>query len=213
MLDPTRKDKWYGVVGWSPDWIRSCKADVKKLWNTTYKNKEAVITTSMEPPAKKPRNSVEDAIVKQMLSITRAAPEDELTKYLREPCSEPGTDILQWWKVIHNHKHLNKYNMFYLIMTFKIFTSVLFKINKGNYPNLSKMAKDYLSIFGTGVPVERLFSSATDTLTHRRYSLKPSTINECLCLKSWYKLQAGDVLHNQLAVAVKEMILGDDDAE
>lgn len=71
------------------------------------------------------------------------------------------------------------------------------------------MAKDFLSIFGTGVPVERLFSDATDTLTHRRYRLSPSSINECLCLKSWYKLKKGSGLHNDLATALKEMILGD----
>lgn len=71
------------------------------------------------------------------------------------------------------------------------------------------MAKDFLSIFGTGVPVERLFSDATDTLTHRRYRLSPSSINECLFLKSWYKLQKGGGLHSDLATALKEMILGD----
>ncbi|CAG8848217.1 17511_t:CDS:2, partial [Gigaspora margarita] len=48
--------------------------------------------------------------------------------------------------------------------------------NKPKYPNLSKMAKDYLAIPGTSVPVECIFSSSTDLISAKRYSLNPDTI-------------------------------------
>lgn len=52
----------------------------------------------------------------------------ELDTYLSSKRAEKGTDILNWWK---NHE--------------------LF------YPNLAKMARDYLSIQATSVASERVF--------------------------------------------------------
>jgi hypothetical protein len=79
------------------------------------------------------------------------------------------------------------------------------------YPNLSKMARDYLAIPGiliflhsaylrldllisnkpiiiaTSVPIERVFSGGTDLINQRRCSLEPKTIRICMCLKSWLR--------------------------
>ncbi|CAB5389650.1 unnamed protein product [Rhizophagus irregularis] len=62
--------------------------------------------------------------------------EDELEEYLRKPAVNFKTDPLQWWKA-----------------------------HEATYPHLAKMARDYLAIPGTSVPVERIFSDTEDDET------------------------------------------------
>lgn len=59
------------------------------------------------------------------------------------------------------------------------------KIHETEYPKLSKMAQDYLSIMSTSVPCEQFFSIAGKQVTQTRNRLHPNTIRACLCLKSW----------------------------
>jgi hypothetical protein len=59
------------------------------------------------------------------------------------------------------------------------------KIHTIEYPKLSRMAKDYLSIMSTSVPCEQFFSIAGKQITQTRNRLHPSTTRACLCLKSW----------------------------
>lgn len=49
------------------------------------------------------------------------------------------------------------------------------------------MAKDFLAAAGTGVPVERLFSSGPDVISNKQQSMKPETIQMRVCLKAWLK--------------------------
>ncbi|CAG8446528.1 17985_t:CDS:2, partial [Dentiscutata erythropus] len=72
---------------------------------------------------------------------------DELVKYLQEPLVNCNIDILTFWK-----------------------------LHEKDYPNLSKMARDFLAIPGTSVPVERIFSNSADLISSKRYSLNPETI-------------------------------------
>jgi hAT family C-terminal dimerisation region len=58
-----------------------------------------------------------------------------------------------------------------------------------DYPNLSKMALDILSIPAMSASIERLFSSANMTVSDRRNRLTPDTIEMIECLKSWQKLK------------------------
>ena len=53
------------------------------------------------------------------------------------------------------------------------------------YPNLSKMARDYLAIPATSTSSERLFSSGKHLISDTRNSLSSRTIQACQCLKSW----------------------------
>lgn len=50
------------------------------------------------------------------------------------------------------------------------------------------MARDYLAIPATSVPVERAFSCGTDLITPTRCRLSDDTIRACMCLKSWWKM-------------------------
>ena len=57
---------------------------------------------------------------------------DELREYLSKPRAPSSEDILKWWRA-----------------------------HETEYPTLSKMARDFLSIPATAVPAERLFSTAS----------------------------------------------------
>ena len=59
------------------------------------------------------------------------------------------------------------------------------KAHEMEYPSLSKLAQDFLSIMATSVPCEQLFSIAGLTITKSRNRLSGNSAREILCLKSW----------------------------
>ncbi|CAG8761560.1 7427_t:CDS:2, partial [Funneliformis caledonium] len=48
--------------------------------------------------------------------------------------------------------------------------------HKETYSQLASMAQDFLSIPGTSVPVERIFSGGVDLITKKRSSLNQESI-------------------------------------
>ena len=57
-----------------------------------------------------------------------------------------------------------------------------------SFPNLSKMAIDYLFIPAMSTDAERLFSSCKITLTDRRNRLGDDVLEAIECMKSWLKI-------------------------
>ena len=53
------------------------------------------------------------------------------------------------------------------------------------YPALSRMAKDFLSIQASSVASERSFSTSGLTIKQQRESLKHETVRRYMCLRSW----------------------------
>jgi hypothetical protein len=49
------------------------------------------------------------------------------------------------------------------------------------------MAKDVVSVHGTGVSVERFFSSGPDLLDPKRQRITAESVRKCLALKAWIK--------------------------
>lgn len=84
--------------------------------------------------------------------------DQEIEDYLESPVEHEETDILLWWK-----------------------------INCSKYPTIAKMAKDYLSIPATSVPVERVFSESGSVLTPKRCNLSKEKVNALVCIKLWMK--------------------------
>lgn len=83
----------------------------------------------------------------------------ELEIYLYEPIESFSVEPLEYWRR----------------------NSFRFKI-------LSKMARDFLAIPATSVPIESVFSKAADLVTKKRNRLSPDSIKEIMCLNSWLKL-------------------------
>ena len=82
---------------------------------------------------------------------------DEIQSYFSLSTVDEKTDPLQWWKV-----------------------------NTSQFPHLSQMARDYLSIPATSVPSEQSFSVGKNLITDKRNCLAGKTIRICMCLKSWW---------------------------
>ncbi|XP_073729765.1 E3 SUMO-protein ligase ZBED1-like [Misgurnus anguillicaudatus] len=74
--------------------------------------------------------------------------ENEVNNFLREQPPSLDTSALDWWKA-----------------------------NASRFPRLSRLAKGYLSIPGTSVPSERVFSAAGLTINRLRTRLTPENVN------------------------------------
>jgi len=59
---------------------------------------------------------------------------------------------------------------------------------RDQFPCLSRMARDYLSIPGTSVDVERVFSRGRLVLPHVRNRLSAQSTRALLCLGDWSRL-------------------------
>ena len=84
---------------------------------------------------------------------------DELNRYLNSPVDN-NADPLVWWK-----------------------------IHEKDYPVLSQMAKDYLTIQATSVPSERAFSISGLTISKTRNRLDPETARAIICVKNWVSVK------------------------
>lgn len=59
------------------------------------------------------------------------------------------------------------------------------KKNNLAYPNIAKLAKQYLACPCSSVPSERLFSAAGNIVSKKRASLSRDTADMLVCLSSW----------------------------
>jgi hypothetical protein len=86
-----------------------------------------------------------------------ASDKSEIAVYLSEPVADdyPEFQVLDYWK-----------------------------INSARFPNLSRMARDYLAVPGTSTPSERAFSGGRQLITDFRCRLKGETITACSCLRT-----------------------------
>ncbi|KZR99449.1 Uncharacterized protein APZ42_004668, partial [Daphnia magna] len=121
------------------------------------------ITSGLSSTCHGTKDTELNAYLSDLYSVKkRARLEDELEDYLAEPRepSDASYDNLSYWKA-----HMTC------------------------YPRLSCMARDYLAITATSASSERVFSSGKDLLGICRFCLKPTTMEACMCLRSW--LRAG----------------------
>lgn len=95
----------------------------------------------------------------QKLKSTRSNEQivdDEVTKYWNSNDAEENVKPLEWWKT-----------------------------HSTEYPNLSKLAVDYLCIQASSVPCEQLFSVAGQILCKTRNRLTGESVRASICLRSW----------------------------
>jgi hypothetical protein len=99
------------------------------------------------------------SIFLQKLQATRSTEhivDNEVYKYWNANSAAEDIKPLEWWKT-----HCTE------------------------YPNLSKLALDYLCIQASSVPCEQLFSIAGQVLCKSRNRLTGESVRACICLRSW----------------------------
>lgn len=86
----------------------------------------------------------------------------------------------------------------------------IFQIHEPEFPNLAKMARDFLAVPGTGVPVEWPFFRGSDLLSSWLQRLSGETIKQSLCLENWLKNKHHkNEMYEDLEKAAKSKIIGD----
>jgi hypothetical protein len=139
---------------------------MQKLWDTDYKPTNIPNSTSSQPlpppslsRSSKPANSYLKWRKKKTTS--EATVKDKYSRYCKLPRVFSKGLPHEWW--LEPQQQLD-------------------------FPNLSRMAIDILSIPAMSSSAERLFSSASLTISDRRCRLGIDVIKAIECLKSWFSL-------------------------
>ena len=128
--------------------------------DSSLANEEVVM--SEEPVDKKPACLLDSLLINQDCQITQVEEarcpyercSSEVASYRAEPKLPNDARPLDWWK-----------------------------LNSFRFPFLSMLATALLSVPATSVPTERVFSTAGDTVTQQRASLKPKHVDRLTFLK------------------------------
>jgi hypothetical protein len=156
------------------NWLRTGRAALTALWQSDYAPNDAALatpaTTNLSSPKKTRyrqdrRNlSTMEEYRQQALAQARGiqrptTQDDELERWLDDQLAVDGnTAPLAWWRD-----------------------------NGKNYPRLTQMAVDLLSIPAMSDEPERLFSRLGLIITPRRNHIKQEAVQALCCLQSWDK--------------------------
>ena len=104
-------------------------------------------------------DDIDDAFEKKLEDEASLETKFEIGKYLLDNLEKLGSfDILDWWK-----------------------------LNASNYPILSKMARDILTIPISTVASKSAFSTSRRIFDAFRSSLSPKTVEALVCSQNWLK--------------------------
>lgn len=171
ILDPRHKAQTFDMTLWG----KQIKTESLLKFNELYKEYKSFhsVNKSLESPRNENKvceyDEDEDVIDFEKLyacpstssgsgSYLQGLVMDEFEEYLSKPRAASSEDILEWWRT-----------------------------HETEYPTLSKMARDFLSIPATSVPAERLFSKASLVIRKHRNRLSDESARWLLCINSWSK--------------------------
>ncbi|TFY74003.1 hypothetical protein EWM64_g10009 [Hericium alpestre] len=161
VLHPRHKLTYFKNVKWEQEWIDTARDVVRDEFECSYASREVEGDKDGQPEAAHEENEATNTNIFDNLPALSAPTandgHDELERYLSTD-PKPIGDALAWWS---HPKHA------------------------ADFPRLSRMALDYLSIPATSVAVERVFSHGRLLLTHVRNRLSAQTTCVLLCLGNW----------------------------
>jgi len=155
ILDPRSKLTVFS----SESKLDAC-AHVRSIYEL-YRGRSSIRIVDSAPPTpiKKSRqyfaNLRQNIVLTDENSTPELDTETELEHYLELPIDDEAEPLL-WWQA-----------------------------HESEFPILSSMARDYLTIQATSVASEHAFSIAGNTITKTRNRLLAETARACLCVKSW----------------------------
>lgn len=159
ILDPRHKTETFNFTNWGKDLKAQAISKLENLYKEIYYITSTNEISSTSHDTDTDENN--DEFNLQSLFVKSNGNQEqnwrkEIDEYCMSKRAEGNQDILEWWRK-----------------------------NEAIYPNLSKMARDFLSIQATSVPAERLFSRPTLTVTKERSRLTGESARFLLCLNSW----------------------------
>lgn len=155
ILDPRNKLSVFADQSMARENIQSVYETYKE--NTSFVNtqKESGTPRSARRYFAQLRRGVSRATLANEFNPPSTTESSELERYLEFPIDEE-IDPLLWWQA-----------------------------HSTEFPIVSEMARDFLTIQATSVASEQAFSVAGNTITKTRNRLLPETARACLCMKSW----------------------------
>ena len=164
ILDPRHKVMGFDSTKWGRDLKQTAVEKFETIFKEIYYEKSDENDKNMNEEI----NTDDDFLNFDSIYVKSSSFSNwkkEVNDYLETPRASGDTKILEWWK---NHSQL--------------------------YVNLSKMARDFLCIMPSSVPVERLFSEASAIVTNDRCSLKYKSIRSLICTNSWMKCNLKELI-------------------
>jgi hypothetical protein len=162
LLHPSRR-KAYINKFWRKNWRKKAVDDATNLWRQKYEETEVTFVRD-ELPSVTTEPDEYDLLARELdlISSHSTATRDDFNDFInRDPTPlPPHTTALEWW---------------------------LRSEQQRDYPRLSRMAVDILSIPAMSAEPERIFSGARRTITWSRQQLSGVMIEKLECLKSWIR--------------------------
>ncbi|CAG7824699.1 unnamed protein product [Allacma fusca] len=190
VLDPRCNLDFCKKANWKKEWIDNSKKVVTEIWKARYKGPDPGVSGSSADESDSRTTSIFDNMFGPA-SASRKTADDELNKYLSQKSVKSdmlkkeltGVDgALGWWK-----------------------------IHQTEYPRLSRMAKDYLGILGSGVAIEQFFCTGGDLVSPRRKGLASKSITVSMCLKNWKKNEKSQ--RQSYYRGMKSKLIGDEEIQ
>ena len=186
ILDPRCKLQTFRNLSWQDQWIAEAETAIQRVYKQQYAPHP--VSRPSTPPASSSQEYLEDDFMTAVFGtgssqLTELSVMSELDIYLEEKVELPQVDPIEWWRTYESR-----------------------------FPNLSRMARDYLAIPATSVPSERCFSLAGNVLTKQRSSMTEGMANAIMCCKYWLgydEFSTQDMLQER--VLVEESPEGDID--
>lgn len=157
-MHPSMRFHWWSHRSWESEWQDLAKSTVRNVWLKQYEGKYDE-PTQVLPVGDVNNNNDDDGEDDDDLFGAPALPKgSELEEYVAGNHATGKRDPLEFWQK-----------------------------NKDNWPNLAKMARDYLAIPATSTPSERRFSQARVILPYTRNRMDKKKIRESVLMDAWYK--------------------------
>jgi hypothetical protein len=174
ILDPRMKKEFLvDCLEWEDEWVETIESQFKTAY-LFYKNKTSLSNTVV------PLSSGSASFPESHSMIYQY--QESLNKKRRMDKARDESEIQRYYYVISKCRYFNSEPLDAKLGPDTVLA--FWKSKEFDYPILSAMAKDYLTVQASSVPAERAFSSGTDLVTPARCSMSGKTIEMTQFLKS-----------------------------
>jgi len=163
LLDPSKRTA-YIQQNWPTDWLEGTISAARTIWEREYKDwkprGQLENPPAMPAPPKRIPNQLSKLLGSMKVKTAISADIDDFNAFIASPALEVDCTPLQWWLRVEQRRQ---------------------------YPRLSRMAIDILSIPPESAEAERTFSGARRTASWDRLRLTCTNIEKIECIGNWLR--------------------------